>query len=70
MLSTSNPAQEVSMHFSVSDCRLLVACVYIAQSVDSLGLSSDQANRAGQIVQAFHAAIFRSIRQSRDTPIS
>lgn len=70
MLSTSNPANEVTMHLSVSDCRLIVACIYIAQSTDSLGLSRDQAKKAGLFVQAFHAAIVRANRQSRIADIS
>ena len=36
MLSSSNPANEVTMHLSIADCRLLVACIYTAQTVDTL----------------------------------
>lgn len=66
MLSTSNPANEVTMHLSISDCRLIVACIYMAQCVESLGLSNAQNSRAGQITSALHGGIVRSLRQSRD----
>jgi len=65
MLSSSNPANEVTMHLSIADCRLLVACIYTAQTVDYLGLSREQSLRAGTITTAFHGAIVRAHRQSR-----
>lgn len=70
MLSTQTPAKEVSIRMSTADARLIVAALYCAQTVDTLGLSNDQANRCGVIISAFHGAIFRALRRSRDADIS
>jgi len=70
MVTLTKPAKEVSLTLSTADARLIVAALYTAQAVETLGLSRDQANRAGVIITAIHAAIFRAIRQSRDSSVS
>ena len=70
MVSTPKASKEVSLRLSVSDARLIVAALYTAQAVETLGLSIAQANRAGIIISAIHAAIWRALRQSRESSVS
>lgn len=70
MVSPPKASKEVSLHMTVSDARLIVAALYTAQAVETLGLSIAQANRAGIIISAIHGAIFRALRQSRADDLS
>lgn len=69
MDNRSQATKEVSLHLSTSDARLIVAALYTAQETKSLGLSIAQANRAGVLISAIHAAIWRSLRQRREADL-